>query len=203
MQRRYITKHEWELVFKQLPDEPDYYRDRCMLFMTYIHGLRVSELTGLRVSDIDMVSQTLYIARLKNGFSTIHPLLDSEITLLEKWITQRNKKPSNQSNPWLFTSNKGGRISRQWVYSLIRKYGEQANLPVILHPHTLRHACGYSLADQGMDTRLIQDYLGHRNIRHTVHYTASNPKRFNRAWQNMSEPQMVFNTSPDIVLKMD
>lgn len=193
MQRRYITKHEWERVFKQLPDVPDYYRDCCMLFMTYIHGLRVSELTGLRMADIDIASKTLYIARLKNGFSTIHPLLDSEIKLIEKWLSVRNKKAINAGCPWLFTSNKGGRMSRQWIYSLVRKYGEMANLPLVLHPHTLRHACGYSLADQGMDTRLIQDYLGHRNIRHTVHYTASNPKRFNRIWQNMSEPQIIFN----------
>ena len=190
MQRRYITKNEWELVFGIIPNTPAFYRDRCMLFMTYIHGLRVSELTGLRMSDVDIISKTLYIERLKNGFSTIHPLLDSEINLLEQWLSVRKSKAQSETVPWLFISNKGGRISRQWIYNLVRKYGEQANLPVILHPHTLRHACGYSLADQGMDTRLIQDYLGHRNIRHTVHYTASNPKRFNRAWQHLSEPNI-------------
>jgi len=58
-----------------------------------------------------------------------------------------------------------------------------AGLPLHAHPHMLRHACGYALADQGADTRLIQDYLGHRNIQHTVRYTASNPARFQRLWQ--------------------
>lgn len=196
MQRRYITRHEWARVFSQLPDTPTFYRDRCMLLMTYVHGLRVSELTGLRTSDVDLASKTLFIHRLKNGFSTIHPLLESEIPLLKKWLSLRNGRKVNESHPWLFTSNKGSRLSRQWVYSLIKKYGEQADLPVPLHPHTLRHACGYSLADQGMDTRLIQDYLGHRNIRHTVHYTASNAERFSRAWQGISEPQTTFTKPP-------
>jgi integrase len=62
-------------------------------------------------------------------------------------------------------------------------YGECAGLSVEAHPHMLRHACGFALADQGADTRLIQDYLGHRNIQHTVKYTATNPARFERLWR--------------------
>lgn len=65
-------------------------------------------------------------------------------------------------------------ISRYQIYRLFEQYGKIAGLPVKLHPHMLRHACGYALADLGRDTRLIQDYLGHRNIAHTVIYTASN-----------------------------
>jgi type 1 fimbriae regulatory protein FimB len=66
---------------------------------------------------------------------------------------------------------------------MIRDYGRNAGLSVASHPHMLRHACGYALADQGADTRLIQDYLGHRNIQHTVQYTATNPARFERLWR--------------------
>jgi len=69
------------------------------------------------------------------------------------------------------------------VLETIRKYGELAGLPLPAHPHMLRHACGFALADQGADTRLIQDYLGHRDIRHTVIYTATNPARFERLWR--------------------
>lgn len=77
---------------------------------------------------------------------------------------------------------KGGAISRQQVHTLLKQYGRAANISVAPHPHMLRHACGYSLADLGRDTRLIQDYLGHRNISHTVIYTASNSKRFQQIW---------------------
>ncbi|WP_273831274.1 tyrosine-type recombinase/integrase, partial [Serratia bockelmannii] len=66
--------------------------------------------------------------------------------------------------PWLFLSQRGTRLSRQRFYQLLRRYGERAGLPLPLHPHMLRHACGYNLAERGNDTRLIQDYLGHRNI---------------------------------------
>jgi type 1 fimbriae regulatory protein FimB len=64
-----------------------------------------------------------------------------------------------------------------------RYLGELAGLAVAVHPHMLRHACSFALADQGADTRLIQDYLCHRNIQHTVRYTASNPARFERLWR--------------------
>ena len=72
---------------------------------------------------------------------------------------------------------------RRTVWAAIRRYGEVAGLPLPAHPHMLRHACGFALADQGADTRLIQDYLGHRNIQHTVRYTAANPARFEKLWR--------------------
>ena len=74
-------------------------------------------------------------------------------------------------------------LNRRTAWVAIRRYGELAELSVETHPHMLRHACGYALADQGADTRLIQDYLGHRNIQHTVRYTATNPARFERLWR--------------------
>ncbi|HCT4903893.1 TPA: tyrosine-type recombinase/integrase, partial [Salmonella enterica] len=91
----------------------------------------------------------------------------------------------NECNDWLFISNKGSRLSRQWIYKLGQKYSRVAGLQISFHPHMLRHACGYALADQGLDTRLIQDYLGHKNIHHTVHYTASNAARFSQVWCNL------------------
>ena len=77
-------------------------------------------------------------------------------------------------------SERRGPLSRKTAWLAIREYGKRAGLPVEVHPHMLRHACGFALADQGADTRLIQDYLGHRNLQHTVRYTATNPARFER-----------------------
>ncbi len=73
-------------------------------------------------------------------------------------------------------------MTRQRVWQVIKHLGELAGIEVHSHPHMLRHACGFALADRGVDTRLIQDYLGHRNIRHTVIYTASNVERFRNIW---------------------
>lgn len=101
--------------------------------------------------------------------------------VLQQWMGERRHYPGNPL-PWLFLSQQGKRLSRQRFYQLLRRYGHRANLPLPLHPHMLRHACGYNLAERGNDTRLIQDYLGHRNIRHTVIYTAANAARFNNIW---------------------
>jgi len=78
---------------------------------------------------------------------------------------------------------KGGTLSRKRAWSAIRAYGQAAGLPLPAHAHMLRHACGFALSDQGADTRLIQDPLGHRNIQNTVQYTAANPARFERLWR--------------------
>jgi type 1 fimbriae regulatory protein FimB len=82
-----------------------------------------------------------------------------------------------------FISERRSPLSRKTVWFMIDRYGELAGLSVDAHPHMLRHACGFALADQGADTRLIQDYLGQRNIQHTVKYTATNPARFERLWR--------------------
>jgi type 1 fimbriae regulatory protein FimB len=82
-----------------------------------------------------------------------------------------------------FVSARRAPLSRKTAWLAIRKYADLAGLALPAHPHMLRHACGFALADQGADTRLIQDYLGHRHIQHTVIYTATNPARFERLWR--------------------
>jgi type 1 fimbriae regulatory protein FimB len=82
-----------------------------------------------------------------------------------------------------FVSEQRKPLHRSTVNFALKAYSEAAALPFSAHPHMLRHACGFALADQGADTRLIQDYLGHRNIQHTVRYTAANPARFKRLWR--------------------
>ncbi|UAN43321.1 tyrosine-type recombinase/integrase (plasmid) [Enterobacter sp. JBIWA008] len=183
MKRRYLTHHEVLLIMKATSFCQHEIRDRCMVLMCYIHGLRVSELTGLKISDIDLITGAIYMRRLKKGLNTMHPLQATEITLLKEWLSIRNKYRKNSNPDWLFLSASGTRLTRQSFYKMLRKYAILAGLPVPANPHMLRHACGFSLADQGMDTRLIQDYLGHRNIRHTVHYTSTNAARFSRAWE--------------------
>ncbi|EGC4773247.1 tyrosine-type recombinase/integrase [Escherichia coli] len=180
--RRYITQEEWNTVMRVIPEYDDYVRDRCILIMMYIHGLRVSELANIQLSSLSLESNEIYIRRMKNGFSTTHPVQKEEKIWLLRWLDIRKTKLNGKDLPWLFISARRTRISRQQVYSLVKYYGELAGLPVKLHPHVLRHSCGYALANQGLDTRLIQDYLGHRNIRHTVHYTSANCKRFSRVW---------------------
>lgn len=182
--RKFITGHEWNALFGAITEGVNVSRDRAMFHLTYRHGLRVSELTNLRLGDLDLKGKSLYVRRLKNGLSTVHPVQKDSMVLIINWLKdRRNYLHGGVDQGWLFLSREGMRLSRQRVFRLARQYGERAGFTFAFHPHMLRHACGYALADQGLDTRLIQDYLGHKNINHTVRYTASNVLRFRRVWR--------------------
>ncbi|WP_371973019.1 tyrosine-type DNA invertase [Lelliottia nimipressuralis] len=195
-ERLYLTREEMSRLVRTVYGRTNGVRDYCMLLLCYLHGFRTSELTGLKLEDLDLSAGRLCIRRLKNGFSTVHPIHPQAKNALALWLNVRSKMEAVHGMPWLFISRKGGRISRQRFYMLCREYGRLAGLPFEVHPHMLRHACGYELAEQGMDTRLIQDYLGHRNIRHTVHYTAGNAARFARLWQG----EGLFESDKDSVM---
>lgn len=107
-------------------------------------------------------SRVLHDARLKGGLSTTHPLRGDEIGAIKAWLVERTRMKAPGRT--FFLSEQRKPLHRSTVNLALRKYGEKAKLPVAVHPHMLRHACGFALADQGADTRLIQDYLGHRNF---------------------------------------
>lgn len=179
--RKYLTQGEVESLLEAAKGTGNPERDYCLILMSFIHGFRVSEARHLRLSDLDLKEGCLYIHRLKQGFSTSHPLLRTEMKAIRAWLKIRRTMTGAESD-WLFLSRRGEPLTRQRIYRLIQGLGEKAGISVCSHPHMLRHACGFALADRGVDTRLIQDYLGHRNIRHTVRYTASNAERFEGVW---------------------
>ena len=186
--RNFLTQNEIESLLNAANSGPHAARNYCLPLLCFIHGFRASEICRLRISDIDLRSKCIYIHRLKKGFSTTHPLLNKEVQALKRWLDIRDEYPQSTSE-WLFLSRKGNPLSRQQFYQIISASGDQAGLPLEIHPHMLRHSCGFALANMGIDTRLIQDYLGHRNIRHTVWYTASNAGRFYGIWDKSREKQ--------------
>ncbi|UWA56353.1 tyrosine-type DNA invertase [Klebsiella aerogenes] len=188
--RNFLTQNEIESLLNAANSGPHAARNYCLTLLCFIHGFRASEICRLRISDIYLRSKCIYIHRLKKGFSTTHPLLNKEIQALKRWLDIRDEYPQSTSE-WLFLSRKGNPLSRQQFYQIISASGDQAGLPLEIHPHMLRHSCGFALANMGIDTRLIQDYLGHRNIRHTVWYTASNAGRFYGIWDNSREKQRI------------
>ncbi|EQA1991379.1 tyrosine-type DNA invertase [Escherichia coli] len=114
-------------------------------------------------------------------FNQLEASPNKEVQALKNWLSIRTSYPHAESE-WVFLSRKGNPLSRQQFYHIISTSGGNAGLSLEIHPHMLRHSCGFALANMGIDTRLIQDYLGHRNIRHTVWYTASNAGRFYGIW---------------------
>ncbi len=179
--RKHLTSGEIDKLLAATKGTRHEARDRCLLLLMFRHGLRVSEACGLVLSQVNTESRVLHVARLKAGLSTTHPLRGNELKAIKAWLADRAKmKPQTDA---FFISERRSPLSRKTAWLAIRAYGRRADLPVEAHPHMLRHACGFALADQGADTRLIQDYLGHRNIQHTVMYTATNPARFERLWR--------------------
>ena len=180
-ERKHFVSAEIERLIAATKGSRNEARDRCLLLLMFRHGLRVSEACRLKLSQVDIESRVLHVTRLKKGFSTTHPLRIDEVRAIRAWHTERKRK--NPETDAFFVSERKTPLSRKTVWVAIRAYGKKAGLSVAAHPHMLRHACGFALADQGADTRLIQDYLGHRNIQHTVIYTAANPARFEKLWR--------------------
>ncbi|WP_138506738.1 tyrosine-type recombinase/integrase [Nostoc sp. PA-18-2419] len=152
-------------------------RDELLLLMMFRHGLRVSEAIALRWSDIDWEAATIYIRRMKRGNPSTHPIYPDELRMLRSF-----KKQTKDKTPWIFMSERGAPITDDTVRIIISRAGEIAEFDFPLHPHMLRHSCGYALAAKGTDTRRIQDYLGHNNINHTVKYTQLSPNKFDGLW---------------------
>ncbi|MDB6375084.1 DNA recombinase [Photorhabdus luminescens] len=183
-QRKHLTQFEVERMLEMAKKGPNPERNHCLVYMSFVHGLRVSEARYLRLSDLDLGEKTIYVQRLKSGLCTNQPLLGYEIHTIKAWLKVRKTLPGAAESNWLFLSRYGKPLTRQRIYQIIKQLGQLANISVHSHPHMLRHACGFALADRGTDTRRIQDYLGHSNIRHTVRYTASNAKRFEGIWKS-------------------
>ncbi len=151
-------------------------RDYALLLMMYRHGYRVSELCSTRLTDLSLDTARIWVRRVKGGLSTEHPLDGEELRAIKRYLSTKNL-----NLPWLFTSERDTPMTRQAVNYIIGQAGKRACLEV--HPHILRHSCGYCLANRGYDQRLIQDYLGHRDPRHTAHYTRTAGVRFEGLWQ--------------------
>jgi type 1 fimbriae regulatory protein FimB len=181
--RKHLTGREVERLIEAVKGSRNEARARCLLLLIFRHGLRVSEACRMKFDQVDTESRVLHVARLKSGLSTTHPLRSDELRAISAWLKERARMKPPSSVKTLFISEQRKPLHRSTVNLLLRTYSAAASLPLLAHPHMLRHACGFALADQGADTRLIQDYLGHRNIQHTVKYTATNTARFEKLWR--------------------
>ena len=141
--------------------------------MMYRHGLRVSEAVDLRWTDFDLdVSRDrpFWVRRLKGSKGTTHTLEPDTARLL-----QRAKKRAD--GIYVFRSERGGKLSTDIVRVICERAGQAAGFGFRVRPHMFRHAAGFALAEAGTDTRLIQDFLGHKDIKSTVIYTETSQRR--------------------------
>jgi len=174
--REYLTEDEIERLRKAAGRNRHGHRDSTMILIAFRHGLRASELVTLRWDAIDLDHGNVYCTRRKNGAPSVHPLSGVELRAL------RRVKRESPVAPFVFTSERGTPFTVSGFRRMITRLGVKAGFTFGLHPHMLRHATGFKLANDGHDTRAIQHYLGHKNITHTVHYTALRSDRFKGFW---------------------
>ena len=152
------------------------HRDATMILVAFRHGLRSSELVDLRWDQIDFAHAVLHVRRAKKGTPATHPVVGDEMRALRK--LQREPK-----SPFVFTSEREPPFTTAGFARMVERAGVEAKIGFKAHPHMLRHACGFALANKGHDTRSLQAYLGHKNIQHTVRYTELTPDRFKDFWR--------------------
>lgn len=176
--REYLTPKEVDRLMEAARKNRRGHRDGTMILLAFRHGLRPSEVCALKWEQFDLGQGTVHINRLKNGIPSVHPLGGAELRSLRRL---QREEPDGR---FLFISERGAPMSAEGFRKLVMRAGQGAGIPFSVHPHMLRHACGYKLANDGQDTRAIQLYLGHRNIQNTVGYTQLSADRFANFWRD-------------------
>jgi site-specific recombinase XerD len=177
--REYLTEAEVERLIAAAKGNRWGHRDATMILVAYRHGLRASELTDLQWEQVEFRTATLHVRRVKQGTPSTHPILGDELRALRR--LQREQDPKS---PFVFTSEQENPFTTAGFARMVERAGRKAKFGFKAHPHMLRHACGYALANKGHDTRALQAYLGHKNIQHTVRYTELSPTRFKDFWRS-------------------
>jgi len=177
--REYLTEREVEQLIDGCKGNRRPHRDQTMILIAFRHGLRASELCSLQWTQVDFEAAAMAVNRVKHGTPSIHPLTGRELRAL-----RRLHRETESKSPFLFLSERGSPMTVSNFQKLINRATEAAGLKIKVHPHMLRHACGFHQANAGRDTRSLQHYLGHKNIQHTVRYTELTPTRFKGWWKD-------------------
>jgi site-specific recombinase XerD len=151
-------------------------RDWAMVLLAYRHGLRASEVCGLKLSDVDIRNESITLRRLKGSLKTVQPLyrhrgqpLLDEIHAMKAWLRERGDDGSD----YVFTSQKGGRLDRTQFFRIFQALATEAGLPTEKwHPHCLKHSLGTHLVQRNTNLALVKQALGHKSISSTLRYTA-------------------------------
>jgi type 1 fimbriae regulatory protein FimB/type 1 fimbriae regulatory protein FimE len=176
--REHLTETEIEKLIEAAKSNRYGHRDATMILVAFRHGLRASEICELTWDAIDFHAATMRVTRKKHGQPATHQIRGDELRALRK--LQKEQQPRSV---FVFTSERGGApFSKDSFNWMVKRAGKKARLSFQVHAHMIRHATGYKLANAGKDTRSIQGYLGHKDIRHTVRYTELSPTRFKNLW---------------------
>jgi len=174
--REHLTEDEVERLMTAAKANRHGHRDATMILIAFRHGLRAAELVDLRWDQVSLDRNAcLHVRRVKNGIPTTHPLQGDEMRALREL-----KRSANST--FVFVSERDAPFTTAGFAKMITRLGVEANFKFGVHPHMLRHACGFALANKGHDTRALQASFVHLSKRGsgigTLKMTANNGKRF-------------------------
>ena len=176
--REYLTPAEIERLIAAAKEGRWGQRDATLVLVAYRHGLRAIEAAELEWAQVEFGrNASLHVRRAKQGKPSVHPIRGDELRALS---ALRKAQPDSG---YVFTTERGTPFTADAINRLVKIIGARAELPLPVHFHMLRHSCGYKLANDGIDTRAIQDWLGHVSITHTTRYTALSQTRFKDFWR--------------------
>jgi integrase/recombinase XerD len=156
-------------------------RDRAILETLYAAGLRISELVGLDVDDVDLVARSLRCLG-KGSKERVVPLGRAACRAIEAWIV-RGRPAFSPATPALYCNRRGGRLTRQGGWKIIKHHAEAAGLAATVSPHTLRHSFATHMLDNGADVRVVQELLGHASVNTTQIYTLVSRTRLRAVYE--------------------
>jgi type 1 fimbriae regulatory protein FimE len=175
--RRHLTPHEVDRLIATAGKLGRHgQRDATLILLAYRHGLREGEVVTLRRDAFDLRAGTVHVARLKGGVASTHPLRGVELRALKRLWREYD-------SPYAFSGERGTPLTTSGVRKIVARAAKAAKLGV-RNAHALRHATGYKLAADGIDTRAIAGYLGHASLASTMRYTALSPARFKDFWRD-------------------
>lgn len=165
-------------------------RNHAALLVAFRHGCRASEICDLKLSDVDMKAGTITIRRKKGSLTTQQPIADhagkpllAERRVIKAWLDERQSW--NDASPFVFTSQKGGKLSRVQFFRIFQAIAEEAGIPADRrHPHTLKHSLGYALVEAGVPVLEIKSALGHRSVASSALYAVASDERVSKSVQS-------------------
>ena len=169
------------LLAAPVGEEPVALRDRAMLELLYAAGLRISELVNLDVDDVDLDARTLRCLG-KGSRERVIPFGRPARAAVEAWAV-RGRASMSPAGPALFCNRRGGRLTRQGGWKIIKKHADAAGLAAQVSPHTLRHSFATHFLDGGGDVRVVQELLGHASVNTTQIYTLVSRARLRAVYE--------------------
>jgi integrase/recombinase XerD len=192
-----LSETEVEALLDAVPgDGPRPRRDRAILETLYAGGLRISELVGLDLGDVDLYDGLVRVLG-KGNKERVVPLGRTARQAVGDYLTTgRPELAGRTSTAALFLNARGGRLTRQGAWLIVRAAGDRAGLSGRLFPHVLRHSCATHMLDRGADIRVVQELLGHASLSTTQVYTKVSPERLRAVYEAAHPRARGVNPSP-------